>query len=576
MNKVPTLFFLSLLFFFTTLLVSCSEKDSEVQEGNGITEQNWSENETFFISAGQTLSFTFTAQSNWTVQNRATVFLSLDNNAGNSGKSTLKVTANKSSQEEGIITIKVNGYTSVSSFKIKLKSESGTNDNEINYIVDDYLKAKYLWNEEYQTLTPDLTLPYDDFLENTLMSMRTNTLDKKKHYYNGQMYYTLYSNIQKLENNVQPSRSAKEPKEKEYKYGFMNFTRVRYNDQNHVAFVTQGVYPDSPAAKAGIKRGTEITHINNQPLTESNWAQNYIALMSPTSATTLNVKDYNGVSYKISPDAIYQNPIIHSQVTTIGAHKIGYLVYSAFEAGYDEELFNEFKNFKNQHITDLILDFRYNGGGHVISANLIASCIAGASCMGKTFASYRYNNNRMKALNNKQPIEQFAYTKYNNLNNISLSDGGLGLPKVYFLVTDQTASASELVINSLKGIGVGATLIGSTTNGKNVGMEGVVITTSTAKYRFFPITFQAYNALGFGDYENGFAPDYQLDENDPKGSGYFDSYHDYGSNNEPLYAKAIELITGTKTVKSNTRSVTRSMGKAINDIPETKRIGMIK
>ena len=44
-------------------------------------------------------------------------------------------------------------------------------------------------------------------------------------------------------------------------------------------------------------------------------------------------------------------------------------------------------------------------------------------------------------------------------------------------------------------------------------MEGVELTVDTDKYLLFPITFQAYNAKGFGDFENGFTPDYEINEN---------------------------------------------------------------
>ena len=574
MRKVHTINLLSLLLIFGSILLSCSDKDSETQEGNGITAQNWSNNETFFISAGQTLSFTFTAQSNWTAQNSATAFLTLDNKAGNSGKNTLKVTANSSSQEEGTITIKVNGYSSNSSFKIKL-NKSGAKDSQINYSTDQFLKAYYLWNDEYKTLTPDFTLEYDEFLTSSLMSMKTNTLDKRL-YYNGnnQPYYQLYSFIEKLDPTLQSTRSAKEPKVQEYNFGFINFVGVGYGKQGNAYLAVQGVYPGSSAAQAGIKRGTEITHVNGQIITKSNASEFYYSLMAPSTTSSLEVQDYNGKKYTISSAPIYPNPIIFSNVSTIGAHKIGYLVYSAFEAGFDEELFNEFKNFKNQRITDLILDLRYNGGGHVMSANLIASCIAGSSCVGQTFAAYRYNNDRMKELDNKKDIELFAYSNYKNLNNISLSEGGLNLPEVYCLVSNNTASASELVINSLRGIGIRVILIGATTNGKNVGMEGKEFTTAVAKYRLFPITFQTYNAKGFGEYQNGFTPDYIKDE-DGSEEGYFVTYNDFGSKDEILYAEAIKHITGIEPV-STTRSANRVSGKIKTNMPEIRPIGMIK
>ena len=83
--------------------------------------------------------------------------------------------------------------------------------------------------------------------------------------------------------------------------------------------------------------------------------------------------------------------------------------------GYKGLVTGEIKEFKSQNITDLILDLRYNGGGHVISANLIATCIAGAKSEGKVFTSLRYNKERMEKRNNKREEELFAYSNYENL-----------------------------------------------------------------------------------------------------------------------------------------------------------------
>ena len=104
----------------------------------------------------------------------------------------------------------------------------------------------------------------------------------------------------------------------------------------------------------------------------------------------------------------------------------------------------------------------------------------------------------------------FAYSNYENLAT-SLSAGALNLQHVYCIVDSGTASASELVINSLKGIDVEVTLIGKRTTGKNVGMEPVEYTIRNNVYEVVPITFQIYNAKGVGDYENGFTPDIEID-----------------------------------------------------------------
>ena len=91
----------------------------------------------------------------------------------------------------------------------------------------------------------------------------------------------------------------------------------------------------------------------------------------------------------------------------------------------------------------------------------------------------------------------------------------------------------------------------------------------------FPITFQAYNAKGFGDFENGFTPDYEINENQPNGE-YFEGYGDFGTESDPLYAKAISLISGSK-VTTPTRAVNQAKEQMLVIATlRLNRIGMIK
>lgn len=564
MKKIQNIKLLSFLIILISLSISCKDEET-ILGGSGITKQSWSTGQTYFASAEQILTFTFNAQSSWTAESSSTALLSLDNTAGNSGENTIKATVHKSSQDQATITIKVNGYSTASNIKIQLSNDN-VEGYEINYSVNQYLEEKYLWNDEYKTLTPNFQQTYDAFLRNTLLSMNTNTLDKKP---NGYGSYSLFSFIQKVDPDLQSTRIVMEPKKQEYNYGFINFAAVQDRKTSYIHFVIQGVHKGSSADEAGLKRGMEIAEINNQKITESNYQSNFYKLLQPTAPTTLEVKDKDGKVYSINSGPIFVNPVIHHQVND----NVGYLVYSAFEASFDQELFDVFKEFKNQNIKDLILDLRYNGGGHVNSANLISSCIAGDYCINKTFASYRYNDERMKNTNNKRPIEKFEYDKYSNLGT-SLSAGGLNLKKVYCLVTNNSASASELVINSLRGIDIEVILIGTTTHGKNVGMEGVELTADNDKYMLYPITFQAYNAKGFGDFEKGFTPDYEIDENSPNRQN-FEGYGDFGTMEDPLYAKAISLISGSDMVTTPTRSVNQTVGRVM-DQPSLQRIGMIK
>lgn len=178
----------------------------------------------------------------------------------------------------------------------------------------------------------------------------------------------------------------------------------------------------------------------------------------------------------------------------------------------------------------------------------------------------------MKKRNDKREEELFAYSNYENLAT-SLSAGALNLQHVYCIVGNGTASASELVINSLKGIDVEVTLIGKRTTGKNVGMEPVEYTIRNNVYEVVPITFQSYNAKGVGDYENGFTPDIEIDENDPygRGDGYY-IYRDYGSDKEFLYARAIQEITGQAPAPTTRSAAPLMRGKALK-VPAIYRRG---
>lgn len=566
-----------LLTLLTVILISC--KDDETLQGNGITEQEWVEGQTYTIPAGKEKTVAFTAKASWIAQSSSTALVSLNKNSGGAGKNTLIIRTHNSSDKEAIITIRVSGYSTKSSFKVKIKINEEDKDREINDLVNNYLKEKYLWNEEYKTLTPDFTLAYDDFVKETLGSMRTNNLDKKVYQgIDGKIYYSLYSYIHKLDPDLRSNTRAgkdKIEKEKEYSYGFVGLQPVQELSSSKWFFVIQGVHPGSSADQVGLKRGMEIHKVGGESISTKEWKDIYISLIAGDSRSTQQVTDKDGRVYNINSGPIEVNPVIYSHVKNNHSHRIGYLVYSKFDAGFDQELFDVFKKFKKENITDLILDLRYNGGGHVISAQLISSCIAGSAYEGEVFSSYRYNEERMKAIGNKKKTDPFLYSTYENLNT-SLAEGAVNLSKIYCLVSGQTASASELVINSLRGIDIEVILIGERTNGKNVGMEGTEFTTKAGTYEFFPITFQSYNAKDFGAYENGFDPDHIINENNPRGRE-FEGYKEFGAEDEPLYGKAISLITGKPfRMGGSTRSAIEQPRLTTLPVPETRQIGMIK
>lgn len=447
---------------------------------------------------------------------------------------------------------------------------TSTEDEKLNQIVYDFLSDYYLWNDEYKAQTLDFSKAYQQFFEDGLMSLKTNTLDRR--YNEAKEKYYLFSYIKEVPDysSTRATGSNLYKKEKEMSFGLIGLFPFIYktasDGNDYVPFMVRGVYPGSPADKAGLSRGDFIQKWDGKDIRISNWQEIWNAMMYPTTAATHTVESCyvnsdntlsNPTTKTMTCAPLELNPVLKAQVETVSGHKVGYLFYTRFDGGYDQELLDELKQFKQEGITDLVLDLRYNLGGHVVSANLLATCIAGSACEGKAFVEYRFNDTRMKALGNKRKVELFGEKLSDDALKSQLADCQLNLSRLYVIVSDETASASELVINALEGIDLDLFLIGTTTMGKNVGMEVITVGKGEVKgndlekkYQIAPITFQTYNAKGFGDYEKGFLPNMEVDE-----SNIFNQeriltvYQPLGTQKEYLYAFALEQITGETIIK---------------------------
>lgn len=583
MKQLDYLVFLLLATFVA--LTSCSDEE---ENKTGIADQNWREGAEMSISTTQDVTIRFTAYDKWVANvTSGANWCKLSSTSGNKGSQSLIVSVTGETTTDRTATVTISSGSSTSSFKVTQKSSGTAGDAQdavVNREVDKYLSENYLWNDEYKALTKDFNQNYENFFYGNLLKMNTNNLDKRPYTNNeGKTEYHLFSYIQKLP-DISATRAIEIEKELAYSFGITGITPVAIGSQTDytIYFCIQGINPDSPASEAGLKRGAMISLVNGSKITDNNFNEYYYNMLIPDAAISYTLTEdiieegqvAGTKEYPLTSRAMYANPVIFSKVCEeYEGHRIGYLVYSAFEAGFDEELFKVFKDFKEKNVTDLILDLRYNGGGHVMSANLIASCVAGSSCSNKVFAKYRYNEERMKKIDSSKSEEKFSYAKYANLGT-SLAAGDLSLKRLYCLVGNGTASASELVINSLRGIDIEVTLIGETTTGKNVGMESVNMEINDNTYRVAPITFQSYNAKGFGEYENGFDPNVPMNELDPYNeTNVFYIHKEYGTDKEPLYAKAIELITGTNPMPPKTRHATNALNGKVRKMPALFRPG---
>jgi hypothetical protein len=195
--------------------------------------------------------------------------------------------------------------------------------------------------------------------------------------------------------------------------------------------------------------------------------------------------------------------VLLDQVIPQGGDMVGYLVFNDHIATAEEELVDAIERL--QGVDDLILDIRYNGGGFLDIASELTYMIGGRTGTFETQVFNSKHPNRNPVLN--QPLVPTPI--HTTTQDFSLPPGQplptLNLSRVYVITGPNTCSASESIINGLRGLGVDVFQIGSTTCGKPYGFYPEDNCGTT----YFSIQFQGLNAMNFGDYPDGFAPQNQ-------------------------------------------------------------------
>ena len=443
---------------------------------------------------------------------------------GGSFSVELEVTQNKTGAErKGNVFITVNGYSRTKVMEIT--QTAGATDEVVKW-VDQRLQDEYYWLDEYKEKlnTFDYTLAYDKFLSTSLLSMTTNMEDG--YVVKGTRY--LYSYI------TQESATRADDDRMENSFGILIAGRYFGGSNNTAILVVEHVYPGSPAANAGLKRGDTITKVDNATIPEptSNLQQYYTLrnkLESGTGSITIEGETYDKQTQK---DIVYRksltaadylpSPVAHytvlefdeavAKVINPDGKKIGYLSYLGFESEYDAELIEAMEYLAAKGITDLILDLRVNGGGSVNTSTMLGSMLLSESYVGKTYATLKRN-----------PKNKLFPAEYLN-DDCLITKNGLGdefknkdlpnldLPELWVIASNSTASASEMVIKGLEGLDVPVHIVGKTTNGKNCGMDVMEKSFGSYIYTYAPITFMNFNAKGDNDYADGIKPQVNFDD----------------------------------------------------------------
>lgn len=309
------------------------------------------------------------------------------------------------------------------------------------------------------------------------------------------------------------------------------------------------VEPGSLAAAAGLLRGDMLLKVDGVDFVnaaDEASVDRINAGLFPESAGASHqfTLQRGGVAYDVTLAGaeVVEAPVKNVKVIETASGKVGYLTFDSFNALSEKQLYDAFTTFKQAGVNDLVLDVRYNGGGLLYLASQLAYMIAGPeSTSGKVFEQSRYNDKTPAY----QPI-MFRSTAWGFASNNPLRTGTplptLGLKRVTVLSTAGTCSASESVINGLRGADIEVIQIGGTTCGKPYGFTPVPNCGTT----YFSIEFQGVNHKGFGDFTDGLAPTCQVSD---------DLSRPVGDQNEGLLAAALAYrASGTCPVSTTARA----------------------
>ena len=279
--------------------------------------------------------------------------------------------------------------------------------------------------------------------------------------------------------------------------------RLSYDTDARRLFVIEA-FEGAPALAAGIDRSTEILAIgtsqndlrNVSDIFATGGAQAVSDALGPSTAGTtrvLRITDAQGPRTVTVTKTEFSIPPVSSRygakIIDDGGRKIGYVNLRTFINTAAPALRNAFASFRAQGITEVIVDFRYNGGGLVSIAELMGDLLGGNRSSSEVFSFTTFRPE--KASNNEQ-------------RNFNPQAQSIASTKIAFIGTGGTASASELVINSfIPYLRANAALVGTNTFGKPVGQ--IALDRAACDDRLRIVAFRTENAQHRGDYYDGLA-----------------------------------------------------------------------
>lgn len=332
------------------------------------------------------------------------------------------------------------------------------------------------------------------------------------------------------------------------------------------------VEPNTSASAAGVHRGDRVITVDGADAINGNTDAIIDTLNDGLFPEDLNethqLKLETPVGTQYTATLVSQNitstPVQNAHVFNTGTKMVGYMLFNDHIATAEDQLISAVSTLRAAGATELVLDIRYNGGGYLYIASELAYMIAGPTATGgKTFEKLTFNDKYPT----KDPItgETLDPVPFfsTDIDNAALPT--LNLSRVFVLTGAGTCSASESIINSLRGVNVEVVQIGGTTCGKPYGFYPQDNCGTT----YFAIQFKGVNNVGFGDYSDGFSPNNTTTDAGTKipGCSVADDFsHELGNEFEGRYAAALQYIANGSCPAAPPGVVEKAgSGRTVND-----------
>ena len=373
-----------------------------------------------------------------------------------------------------------------------------------NNFLRSYSDETYLWYNEITDRNPanyNDPLDYFDLLKTTATTASGQDKDKFHFTYDTETYNQL------SQGGVSAGYGIT--------WAFISNTPPR---QLRIAFVE----PNTPASNIAnpLARGGTILEVDGVDINDNTQAgidtlNAGLFPDDPGETHTFRVQDVGSMGSRevtLTSATITSDPVQNVDVFNTDTGPVGYMVFNDHIATAEQSLIDAVNqlnaNNGGQGITDLILDLRYNGGGYLAIASELSYMIAGAAATaGRTFEELQFNDKHPATnpitghpLSPTPFYSQAIGAPFNGTPGQALPT--LDLPRVFVLTGGGTCSASEAIMNGLRGIGIEVIQIGSTTCGKPYGFYP----TDNCGTTYFTIQFRGVNDANFGDYTDGFSP----------------------------------------------------------------------